>query len=119
MASPPPLVPLPPLLRVRERGVASEVWMQHGEGELLPVSCGEPLAGDAPEMALGIQVGEEEWRREPLVSNITATSQPGVPTPASSFSKCTTQSSDLSGPPPTMTPPVRPPTLVRVAPARR
>lgn len=98
--------------------MASEVWMQHGEGELLPVSCGEPLTGDAPDMALGM-VGEEEWRREPLVSIITVTSQPVVPTLGSSFSKCTTHSSDLSGPLPTMTPPVRPPTFVLVASARR
>lgn len=33
--------------------------MQHGEGEPLPVSCGEPSADGTPGTALGMQVGEE------------------------------------------------------------
>lgn len=99
--------------------------MQQGEGEPLPVSWGEPAPEDTPDTALGmdIQVGDDEDSRwEALLSRLTVTSQPAVPTPASSFSKRTTHSSDLScrlPPPPTTTPPVSPPTIVLVAPARR
>lgn len=89
------------------------------------VSWGEPAAEEEPDTALGMdmQVGEdEESRREALLSRLTVTSQPVVPTPARSFSKRTTHSSDLSCRLPlplTTTPPVSPPIIVRVAPARR
>lgn len=99
--------------------------MQQGEGDPLHVSGGEPAAEDEPETALGMDthVGEDEDSlREALLSRLTVTSQPAVPTPARSFSKRTTHSSDLScrlPPPLTTTPPVSPPTIVLVAPARR
>lgn len=99
--------------------------MQQGEGEPLHVSWGEPAAEDEPDTALGmdIQVGDDEDSRwEALLSRLTVTSQAAVPTPATSFSKRTTHSSDLScrlPPPLTTTPPVSPPTIVLVAPARR
>lgn len=61
----PLLLAPPPLLRVRDRGVASEVWMQQGEGEPLPVSWGEPAPEDTPDTALGMdmQVGDDEDKR--------------------------------------------------------
>lgn len=99
--------------------------MQHGDGEPLPISWGEPAPEDAADTALGmdIHVGEDDDRRwEALLSRVTVTSQPAVPTPPRSFLKRTTHSSDLScrlPPLPTTTPPVRPPTIVLVAPARR
>lgn len=91
----------------------------------MPVSWGEPAPEDTPDTALGMdmQVGDDEDRRwEALLSRLTVTSQPAVPTPARSFSKRTMHSSDLSCTLPpllTTTPPVSPPTIVLVAPARR